>query len=126
MITKIENNCMHSMTKEGRERDKIFMVENICQIGQISYNTTFKIEILSDVKKNHVESFIDKPRLTCEDGQHNLGDGGGVEAVLDAGEPVLLVPAISPAVCTQGKHGEMQLLPSTIAIGLNALTNTNI
>ena len=55
---------------------------------------------------------IDSPRLTCEDGQHDLGDGGGVEAVLDAGEPVLLLPAISPAVWTQGKHGEMQLLYS--------------
>ena len=65
--------------------------------------------------------------LTCEDCQHDLGDGGGVEAVLDAGEPVLLLPAISPAVWTQGKHGEIQLLFYYVSISVNALlTNTNI
>ena len=70
---------------------------------------------------------IDSPRLTCEDGQHDLGDGGGVEAVLDAGEPVLLLPAISIPVWTQGKHGEIQLLFYYVSISVNALlTNTNI
>ena len=47
----------HPMTKEGREGDKIFIVENFCQMGQLSHNTTFNIEILSDLKNNfRVES----------------------------------------------------------------------